>query len=249
MKKRRQNYFPYTPGDFSQYTRGKTAAERGVYMDETDDALRREEYGVTALADAMMRAREESFARTAANFRGRGPTRNRPGTDREPTGDRLEPTGDGTGADREPTEGQTKNQNQKPKEEIEKSKIPNQGDGVGFGNVEGGGLGGAVGNALRGLTVGAGNNPLARFLENPREAVWQVPDKLLPDAAALYFGGDRERVAAGFRKTLVLVGATSFRAEFGKFVAEDAAGENGELKNRAGAFHARLKNHLPGVTA
>ena len=102
---------------------------------------------------------------------------------------------------------------------------------------------------MEGLTVGAGNNPLARFLENPREAVWQLTDKLLPEAAAAYFGGEQARVAASFRKTLVLIGGTAFRNELERFIAEEAAGENKEVESRAAVFHWRLKKHLPEGTA
>lgn len=109
--------------------------------------------------------------------------------------------------------------------------------GVGDGNV-----GGIAGRALAGLTVGAGGDPLRRFMASPKDTVWQLPDSSLPSAVALYCGADnRERTEAAFKKILPLVGASRFRREFGRFIAEGEQGELDTVRDRAACFMARLK--------
>ena len=108
--------------------------------------------------------------------------------------------------------------------------------------VGGGNLGGIAGRALEGLTVGAGGDPLRRFMGSPKETVWELPDALLPRAVALYCKADnQERTEAAFKRILPLVGASRFRDEFVRFIAEGAQGELDAVQNKAACFMARLK--------
>ncbi len=108
--------------------------------------------------------------------------------------------------------------------------------------VGGGNLGGIAGRALEGLTVGAGGDPLRRFMASPKDTVWQLTDNLLPRAVALYCKADnQERTETAFKRILPLVGASRFRSEFGRFIAEGEQGELDAVQNKAACFMARLK--------
>jgi hypothetical protein len=89
-------------------------------------------------------------------------------------------------------------------------------------------------------------NPIAWFKKKPRARLPFLEDNLLPAAAAAYFGGEKQGLAEiGFRKTMMLVGATAFRAELETWIGQDAQGDNSGATNPGGAFHDRLKKHLP----
>lgn len=230
-------WYKFRTAQWYRKTRGMTPTEKGDYMDATVDALEDEVEGRTPLADSMiLEAREYSQKQRERRNGGAG----RPAADNhgEP---RLTTVNHGAPITNTPTHQHTNQQNQQTDRQNQPTNPTNPKPPPPVG-VGGGNLGGMAGRALEGLTVGAGGDPLQRFMGSPKETVWQVPDALLPRAVALYCRADnQERTEAAFKRILPLVGASRFRAQFGRFIAEGEQGELDNVRDRAACFMARLK--------
>lgn len=109
-----------------------------------------------------------------------------------------------------------------------------------------GGIAGTVRTVLQSVVAGGGENKPAgsamkQFLSTPKEAVWQLPESLLPEAAARYTGSkDAGKSTATFTRQMARVGAMPFRRELARWIGECEAGGNGGLRNPTGAFFERV---------